>query len=516
MATEQWQIRKPAVAGRDGLVASQHREAAEVGAAVLRAGGNAVDAAVATGLAIGAVEPWMSGLGGGGYMLIRRPTERATWCVAFPMPSPARLDPARFRLTGGVAPDGFGWPEVEGERNIKGYDAVGVPGLVAGLALALERFGTLSWVDAIRPAVELAERGMAIDWYATLRIATEAPLLAAYEESRRVFLPNGHAPVPAEIAAPTRLSLGRLAETYRRLALHGPRDFYQGGIARSIAADMAARGSLTGDDLAGYRASVEPAATAAYRGDEVHVAPGLTGGPTLLAALDRLAAWQPGATPDAAAYAAYADALAAAYDERLTMMGASTSPAGCTTHITVIDRDGTLVALTQTLFYLFGSGVMLPSTGILMNNAIAWFDPVPGRPNSLAPARRPLSNMCPTIVTRDGRGWLALGASGGRKIVPAVCQLVSFAVDFAMDADAAAHQPRLDASGGTVACDPRLGAAIAAIAARHPVTIAEAGVYPAPYACPNLVMNRPGRGLAAQGAEGAAFIASPWAAVVAA
>ncbi|MGH6719868.1 MAG: gamma-glutamyltransferase, partial [Alphaproteobacteria bacterium] len=370
---EQWQVRKPAVRGRNGLVASQHRAASEVGAQVLRDGGNAIDAAVATGLAIGAVEPWMSGIGGGGYMLIQRPAERATWCVAFPMPSPARLEAARFRLTGAVAADGSGWPAVEDERNVKGYDAVGVPGLVAGLALALERFGTLGWADAIRPAVELAERGMAIDWYATLRIATEAPLLAAFEESRRVFLPDGHPPAPAWAGGPpTRLGLGRLAATYRRLAAHGPRDFYEGGIARSIADDMAAGGgSLTLDDLASYRATVEPAATAAYRGDEVSVAPGLTGGPTLLAALDRLAAWTPGATPDAAAYAAYADALVAAYRERLASLGEGGAPAGCTTHITAIDRDGTLVALTQTLLYLFGAGVMLPSTGIVMNNAIA-------------------------------------------------------------------------------------------------------------------------------------------------
>ena len=513
MASEHWQVRKPAVAGKNGLVATQNREAAVVGADVLRRGGNAVDAAVATGLAIGAVEPWMSGLGGGGYMLVHRPAERATWCVAFPMPAPGRLDPSKYRLTGRMTTDGFGWPQVEGERNIKGHDAIGVPGLVAGLALALERFGTLGWAEAIAPAVDLALRGMTIDWYATLKITTEAPLLVAYDESRRVFLPNGFPPVASPVDGSTRLPLGRLVETYRGLARRGPRDFYEGDVARAIVADVAkGGGSLALEDLASYRAAVEPAAKAMYRGEEVHVAPGLTGGPTLHAALERLGRWTPGKAPDGAAYAAYADALVAAYAERLASLGEGGTPGGSTTHITVIDRDGNLVSLTQTLLYLFGAGVMLPETGILMNNAIAWFDPRPGRPNSLAAGRRPLANMCPAVVTRDGRGWLALGASGGRRIVPAVLQLVSFAVDFGLDAETAAHTPRIDASGDGVACDPRLGRdAIAAIAARHPVVVAEAAVQPAPYACPNLILNRPGRE-----AEGAAFIASPWAAVVAA
>lgn len=512
---EHWRLSKPAVRGR-GLVAAQHAEAAEAGARILRDGGNAIDAAVATGLAIGAVEPWMSGLGGGGFMMIHRAADRSTHCVAFTMPAPRGLDPANFSLTGAQAADPFGWPEVVGGRNIKGPDAIGVPGLVAGLALALERFGTRSWAQCIAPAVALAEQGMPVGWYATLKVATEAGLLREFAESARTYLPDGLPPAPAwTVGPPPRLRLGRLADTYRRLAEAGPRDFYEGDIARSIAADIeAAGGSLRAADLAAYRATVEPALTRAYRGAEIQGAPGLTAGPTLHDALARLdAAWTPGSAPDGAAYAAYADALAGAYEHRLRAMGEGAERTGCTTHITVADGAGNLVALTQTLLYLFGSGVMLPGTGIMMNNAMAWFDPVQGRPNSLGPGRRPLTNMCPTIIARDGIGIAAMGASGGRRIVPAVFQIASFVADFAMGADAAAHQPRIDVSGGpAVVCDPRLGpATIAAIAERHAVVEAEAGVYPSPYACPSVIVRR------SDGeAEGAAFIASPTAAVIAA
>ncbi len=501
---EHWRLAKPAVHGRDGLAASQHHIASALGARILGEGGNAVDAAIAMGLAIGAVEPWASGLGGGGYMLVHRAADRSTWCVSFPMPAPAGLDPASYPLTGRLAADTFGWPEVAGDRNLKGASAVGIPGLVAGLALALERFGTRSWAASIAPALALAEAGLTIDWYATLKIAIDAPLLAQFPESRRVFLPAGLPPT-----GPPSLPLGRLAETYRRLAEAGPRDFYDGALARDIVADMAeAGGSLGAEDLARYRATVAPAAAATYRRATVHVAPGLSAGPTLHDALRRLEArWAPKGGPDTAAYAAYADVLAEAYAERFATMGAG----GSTSHITVADRDGNMVALTQTLLYLFGSGVMLPRTGMLMNNAIAWFDPRPGRPNSLGPGRLPLSNMCPTVVERDGAVF-ALGASGGRRIMPALFQLVSFVVDHDLDVEAAAHQPRIDVSGGeVVVCDPRLGPTIEALAQGRSVAVAEAGVYPALYACPNLI------GRQANGdAAGAAFIASPWAAVVAA
>jgi len=510
---ETWIVSKPAVTARRGVVASQHHAASQVGAEVLAAGGNAVDAAVAAGLALGAVEPWMSGLGGGGYLLAYLARERRVVAVDFGMVAPRALEPADYPLAEGTDRDLFGWPRVVDDRNVRGPLAMAVPGMVAGLALALERYGTRSWAQSIAPALELAEAGLPVDWYATLRIATEARELAADPEAARVYLPGGYPPAAwGGGGPPPRMHLGRLAETLRRLAAAGPEDFYTGEIAEAIAADLSRLGArLAGGDLASYRPSVHEAGSADYRGATVHVAPGLNGGPSLLRALALLAPEAlAGDAPDAATYRAYARALETAYAERLERLGEGAEAArpACTTHLGVADREGNLVALTQTLLSIFGARVMLPETGILMNNGIMWFDPRPARPNSIAPGRRPLANMCPSIVERRDGSRFALGASGGRRIMPAVLQLVSFLVDYGMDLDRAFTQPRIDASGaGVVAVDARLPEAVrAAVAEAYPVERGVHGVYPALFACPNAV----GR-LASGHSVGAAFIPSPWA-----
>src|SRR5262249_35687890 len=160
------------------------------------------------------------------------------------------------------------------------------------------------------------------------------------------------------------------------------------------------------------------------------------------------------AKPDAAFFVALARALAGAYERRLRSMGDVERLDASTTHLTVVDRDGMMVALTTTLLSSFGSRFVSPSTGILMNNGIMWFDPRPGGPNSLAPGKRPLCNMCPVILAREGRPWLAAGGSGGRRILAAVTQLLSFVVDFGLDAATAAHHPRVDVSGtGTISAE---------------------------------------------------------------
>ena len=516
---EHWQVRKPMVTTAGGLVASQHYLASEVGARVLREGGNAVDAAVAAGFAIGTVEPWMSGLGGGGYMQVYTAADKRVRTVDFGMITPRRLDPAAYPLTGRMRTELFVWPEVEGDRNVFGHTAMLVPGYVAGMALALESFGTRSWRESLAPAVALAEAGMPVDWFTGLRIAANARELIRFPASAAAFLPDGLPPASEAVGPMPRLRLGRLPETLARLAEAGPRDFYEGRIARDIAADVEAGGGwLRADDLAAYRARVVEPLAARYRDATVYAAPALTGGPSLLEALatlsDRLPA-RPGAAPDAAAYLAYADILFDVYARRLAGMGegeAAKAP-GSTTHITVVDRHGNMVALTQTLLSVFGSKVMLPNTGILMNNGVMWFDPRPGRPNALAPATRPLTNMCPTILVGDDGRRLALGASGGRRIMPAVFQLLSFVADYGMDLDAAFHQPRLDVSGGdTVLADPKLPApALAALGARHPLQPATHAVFPTHYACPNAVT------CDASGSQktGAAYVMSPWAKVVA-
>ena len=161
---ETWQIRKPAVESPHGMVASQHYEASQAGARILAEGGNAVDAAVAAGIAIGTVEPWMSGLGGGGHMLVYVAAENRAYDVDFGMRAPLEIDPEDYPLVAGTDSDLFGWPAVVDDRNVVGPYSVAVPGFVAGMATALEQFGTRSWRDSLAPAIALARRGMNVDW----------------------------------------------------------------------------------------------------------------------------------------------------------------------------------------------------------------------------------------------------------------------------------------------------------------------------------------------------------------
>ena len=172
-----------------------------------------------------------------------------------------------------------------------------------------------------------------------------------------------------------------------------------------------------------------------------------------------------------------------------------------------------MVALTQTLLSVFGSKVVLPTSGVLMNNGVMWFDPRPGSPNSLGPAKRPLTNMCPVIARRNGKGWFAIGASGGRKIMPAVFQIASFLIDHGMSLEDAFHQPRIDASGGdTVGVDPRLPDPVKkALADAFPTVETELVVYPTNFACPSAVLNDPGEGTH----FGVADVMSPWSGAVA-
>ncbi|MEX1107432.1 MAG: gamma-glutamyltransferase [Dongiaceae bacterium] len=519
--TEQWQNRKPAVASDGGVVVAQHALAARIGAETLARGGNAIDAAIATSFAVSVLEPWMSGLGGGGTMIVHRAGDKAARAIDFGMPAPARLDPDAFPLEGDASGGGmFAWPKVADDRNITGPRAVGVPGQVDGMRLAHETFGALPWGDLIEPALHLAEDGLFLDWYAAHSILLGARDLARFPESRRVYLADGLPPVPRGEEGPVlRLKLGRLAATLARLQQAGARDFYEGGIAASIETDMReAGGWLDRKDLAAYRATLSPALAIPYRDASVQTAPGLTAGPTLQRVLgiwtEEWAAT--GAKPDGAAYAVYARALERAYRERFDELGddaeAKTQPA-CTTHLSAVDRDGNMVSLTQTLLSRFGSKLMLPSSGIMTNNAIMWFDPRPGRPNSLGPGKRPLSNMCPTIVAKNGVPQVALGASGGRRIMPAVAQLVSFLTDYGLDLETAMAQPRINATGdGRATVDPQIpNSDRRTIAAAIDTVSGERSVYPVLYAAPQAVARDP----LSRRNKGTADPALPWSGAVA-
>ena len=513
---QNWRVRKPVAQTRGGIVATQNRVAGEAGAQVLAAGGNAVDAAVATGLALAAVEPWNSGLGGIGFMLVYLAKENRVEVVDFGPISPRGLNPADYPLTGGFTSDLFTWPTVKDDRNVHGPNSIAVPGHVDGLALALEKFGTLRFADLIKPAIALADQGIAADWYLTLKVATMAKELARYPTTRDVWLSDGYPPVTAAGAPLGRLVLKGLAATMRRLADAGPRDFYEGEIAASIAKDVKAMGgTLALEDLKQYRARIVEPIQTKYRDALFSLAPGLTAGPTIKRALGKLEEVKLHAGgPHADAFLAYARVLREVYSERLATMGETSDhrDPSTTTHLNVIDRNGNMVALTQTLLSVFGSKVVLPSSGVLMNNGIMWFDPRPGSPNSLAPGKRPLTNMCPMIVSRDGRGWFAIGASGGRKIMPAVFQISSLMIDHRLSLEDAFHHPRIDASGGdTVSVDPRLPDAVrTALSDAFPTLETELVVYPTNYACPSAVM---------QDKDGTHFgvsdVMSPWSGAVA-
>ena len=512
--TQNWEIRKPSASSRGGVVAAQNGTAAQIGADVLAAGGTAVDAVVATAFALAALEPWSSGLGGIGHLVVHQAGADRAESVDFGPIAPSGLDPTAYPLSDTTRTELFTWSHgVVGDRNLRGPFSFVIPSAVRGYAVAIERFGRMPWRELVAPAIPLARSGLPIDWFTTLKVASAAADLRQYEESRRVWLPNGLPPVCPDGDIAT-LRLGRLPETLERLAVAGPEDFYHGEIARSIAADArAADGFLSADDLARCQARIVPALDIPYRDVRFQTAPGMTAGPTLSEVLGRLAEARFAGIPDGAYFEALIHALKKAYARRLDSMGdiEKSSPTS-TTHITAVDRQGGIAALTTTLLSIFGSHYVLPGTGILMNNGVMWFDPRPGQPNSIAPGKRALTNMCPVVVARDGKPWLGVGASGGRRILCAVLQLASFIVDFDMDPEAAAHHPRIDVSGlDRIGIDRRLPAAIIDSLSTQPgATLVEHTVFPSRFACPNLVL----RGKDGCN-HGISDVMSPWSAAVA-
>ena len=518
--TQHWQLRKPAARGGGGMVVSQVKAAAEAGALMLEAGGTAADAAVATAFALAALEPWNSGLGGIGFAQAMKPGMARAETFDFGPVSPAGLDPAAYPLTGGMKRDLFPWPEVEGDRNVHGPLSFVVPSAVAGYALLHETHGRLPIRDVLAPAVALAKRGLPQDWYTTLKVASSAAVLRLYPESARVYLPNGLPPVPPYQGSPGYFTLGNLPATLERLQQAGLRDLYEGEIAAQIAADVKAMGGLPRRRRPRRLPRPHPAfrrrplaragADAGQRPDrraDPATGAGRHGGCRLGRgrALSRLV-WP--------ARPRHAGCLCGT-PRRIGRCGPpreNPSADSCTTHITVADRDGMMVAMTTTLLSSMGSRVMLPGTGIMMNNGVMWFDPVPGTPNAIGPGKRALNNMCPVIAASGGQPEIAVGASGGRRIMASVFQLLSFVADFGMEPEAAAHHPRIDVSGPSgIGADRRLPEAVlAALQAEGEVELLEHGVMPINFACPNLVQRGPA------GVVGISDAASPWSAAVAA
>jgi gamma-glutamyltranspeptidase / glutathione hydrolase len=487
---------------RRGLVAAEHPVGARVGARILERGGNAVDAAVATAFAMTVVEPFMSTIAGSGTMLVHRARQGETVALDFNGCAPARAHPSMFRLSTGISRGLFAWPNVEGAANERGWLAPAVPGSVAGLSLALERYGTMELRDVVAPAIELARGGFVADWYQALAAARQLEELAGAGEAARVYLKNGrwiYRP-PTGMEEGDRPIYPDLARSLELIGRNGPDAFYRGELAQVIHEAMAANGGLiTRDDLAAYSVRVGAPLVGTYRGLELRFSPGATGGVTALEILNILEQFPKSAvgwdTPNGLNLRAhavrrafadrfqhlgdpsmidapwerlvskpYAREVATALRRRPTKpaitdaaLGAVAAGGDCTTHISVVDRQRNMVSLTHTAVSLFGSLVVVPGTGILLNNGMIWFNPEPGRANSVAPGKRALVNMVPVLGFKKGEPYVTLGAPGGRRIVSAIPQVLATLVDSGCDLQAAIEAPRLHAESDETLVDERVG-----------------------------------------------------------
>ncbi len=512
-----------------GMVVAAHPLGAEVGAAILKRGGNAVDAAVATAFAMTVAEPFMSTIAGGGTMLVHLARRGETVALDFNVQAPAACHESVYPLEDGMGVGLFTWRKVTGDANMYGHRSVAVPGSVAGLALAVERYGTMDWADVLAPAIALARQGIEPDWYVALTMAVHAPELVAFPETARTYLRNGHyIHRPPTLEPGDRMTFPALAGSLELLAKEGPQAFYRGAIADAIEAEIRAGGGfLAKADLAAYTVKTHAPLLGRYRTLELAFSPGATGGITALEIVNILSAFPSDRVgcdsplglhlraeavryafqdrfkylgdPDrveapwgALASASYGAAVAGclrrrgprsrkpgpdpwrfeAKGRRALDPSAVAGPSGdCTTHIGAVDRQRNLVSLTHTAVSLFGSRVVVPGTGILLSNGMIWFDPEPGRPNSVGPGKRALVNMVPVLAFRRGEPYLTLGAPGGRKIVSAIPQVLSNLADMKLTPQKAIEAPRLHTEGGDLWVDDRVGEkALAALAKMgHPV-----------------------------------------------
>ncbi len=484
---EQWQVRKAAVSSKGGAVAAQHWQAARAGAAMLAKGGNAVDAAVACAMALNVVEPWMCGLGGSGFLLFWSAQEQRARVYNFQGLLPQRIDQNDYPLDPSEPDSLMGYPGVKNQANVRGYGAITLPGAVAGLSKALSDCGKLSWADVLAPTIALAERGLPVDWQTTLQVALAMDLIRRDPAASAIYLPDGAPPLPE-----TYRPLPALTATMKTLAEDGPASFYHGALAEKIASDLQAGGSrITTQDLAAYTVEEHTPLSGRHRGAEIHTAGEASGGPRLLEMLKHVEEnLTPGKTVGPDTWITYARGLDAAFATHKEKVGLD-QQAGCTSHMSAVDSEGNMVALTYTLLNRFGSGVVLPETGILMNNSVAYFDPRPGNPVSMAGGKRiNSSNMCPTIATRDGEALFAVGASGANHIVPCTAQITALLLDYGMSLEEAFHTPRIDASArGSVRADPAMGeAALAELAKTFELEVAQCMVFPKLYSCPSGVL----------------------------
>jgi gamma-glutamyltranspeptidase/glutathione hydrolase len=435
------------------VVAGKH-QAAEAGVRMLQDGGNAVDAAIAAGWAISVVEPWMNGIGGAGAMVVHH--EGRQVAIDFGIRASRAARPAMFELeTSGVG--AFGWRAVKDRANEIGHLSAGVPGLVAGLCLAHERFGRLPREVVMEPAIELAESGFDVDWHATLMVAINVEPLARFSSTARTYLGLANSPPRPEsrFAKADRITQPDLAATLRLIARNGARAFYSGAVASAIAEEMMANGGIvTSEDLESYRPLViEGGLRGKYRGLVVVGVPG-TGGPVVQNILDFLgrydvAALGPGSVEELDLLAKACRRSFATYFERSAPISAHT------THLCAVDRDRNAASITQTLGLMLGSLVTVPGTGVLLNNLMSVFDPQPGNPQSISGGASPAAAYAPTVLVNAGDLYGVMGAPGGRRIPTAVAQVISNLVDHGMGIQEAIAAPRIHAESPLIEIDDR-------------------------------------------------------------
>ncbi len=511
MPTPNWRTRagttftceKQSATGKRGMVVTNHALASAAGAEMLAAGGNAIDAAIAAFFTLTVVEPMMVGVLGGGMAHIRLADGTH---ILIDNQSTAPLATGRTTYT----PDPRAAPgnmDTIERKNALGPTAVATPGNLMGWCEALERFGTLPRADVMEPAIRHASRGFRVTPYLHECVSDCAADLTRDAEIAKLYLPRG-----LPIAPGTRLVTGDYAETLRSIAREGPAILYAGSLGRHYVDHMTNSGGyLSHEDLTRYRTITREPIRGTYRGFEIIGPPPPSSGPLhIVQMLNILEGYDIGAlgfgSPDTlhllaeALKIAFADRAAATADPafvkvpveklldkayaadrrgRIDMKQAQTWSAEVapgdggshTTHLTVADGMGNVVASTQTINSLFGARYIVPGTGMIPNNYMFVFDPRPGHASSIAPGKRVTSSMSPVIVLRDGKPVYALGLPGGLRIFPSVMQALSNLIDHGMTVREAVEAPRIWTQGNALELEAGFPAAVfKALADRgHPV-----------------------------------------------
>jgi len=465
-------VKREAIASL-GMVTSNHPLASLAGVEMLMRGGNAIDAAVATLFALSVVEPMMVSIFGAGFFTIRLADGTLTTIDDYALVPLAAREDMYVPIPGSLDND------VEGGLNDTGYLAVATPGSLLGWTTALERYGRLPLAVAVEPAIRYARHGFRVGPYLHGFIRLCEAELRRFPASAEVFLP-GDAPAPVG----SILRRPDYATTLERIGEEGAVYLYDGPLGEAVARDMARNGGLiTLEDLAGYRIYERAPVRGTYRSYEiVSMGPASSGGVHIVQMLNILEGFDLAAMgfgtsdtvhllaetmkiafADRARYLAdperlrvpiewltskdYAAGRRAQIDMgRAQQYEAGVTPDGegiCTTHCCAVDAEGNVVSATQTLNGAFGSKVTVPGTGMLLNNCMKLMDPTPGRTNSIAPGKRILSSMSPTIVLKEGKPLLAIGTPGGVRIFGAVLQAILNVIDFGMSVQEAVEAPRL-------------------------------------------------------------------------